>query len=230
MEMAVTTELEGLSPAEVDEKWERALGPARRLEGQLAAARKLLARYERELAMGRQLAAWQQRDFDEDKERAAQLTEDFKAEFEKANAPFKAEWDRRGGWTRYYLVPGGHLHYYNCHTLTPGQTLVGLLYEASGLDAAEVVGKYQVTACTHCFPDAPVARKLTPKEEGFCEYSGVSVYDESMAKQLEQLERRYPKGWALMAVAPGVRCHCGGFPAVTKSSKVRKHKPGKPEL
>ncbi len=93
-----------------------------------------------------------------------------------------------------------------------------------------MVGKYKVTACTHCFPDAPVAPQLTPQEEGFCEYSGKSLYDPEMAPQLERMQRRYPKGWALMAVAPGVRCHCGGFPAVTKSSKIRKHKPGKPEL
>lgn len=122
-------------------------------------------------------------------------------------APYEAEFDRRP-WTRYLVVPGGHLHFRGCHTLTPGRTMVGQIAEASGLDQAEVVGKYGVTACTHCFPDAPVEPKKTPAEEGFCAHSGEYLTNDEYGQG-----RRY------------CRCpKCGEQVAVTQSGKFRKHK------
>lgn len=143
--------------------------------------------------------------------------------------PLEAEYDRRP-WTRYIVVQGGHLHQRHCHTITPGRTMVGLIAEASGLDADQVVAKYQYTACTHCFADAPVAKQLTPEEEGFCPTSGTSLFAKENQGLLENLQRRYPKGWGGMMMAPSVKCTCGGYPSVTKGDKVRKHKPGKPTL
>lgn len=131
-------------------------------------------------------------------------------------APYEAEFDRRGGWTRYLVVPGGHLHFRSCHTLTPGRTMVGQTAEASGLDQAEVVGKYNATACTHCFPDAPVEAERAPAEEGFCEHSGEYVPDEKL-----------PDNWMSRYVSPSVRCECDHFGAITKGGKFRKHKAGK---
>jgi hypothetical protein len=135
------------------------------------------------------------------------------AELEAEAAPFEAEFDRRGGWTRYLVVSGGHLHFRSCHTLTPGRTMVGQIAEASGLDQGEVVGKYGETACTHCFPDAPVAEKKTPAEEGFCEHSGEFVPAEKL-----------PANWMSRIYMPSVRCECGHVGAITKTGKYRKHK------
>ena len=72
------------------------------------------------------------------------------------------EFDRRGGWTRYVLVGGGHLHRHQyCSSLRP-TTRILLLAESSGLTDEEVVAKYTYTACTKCFPNAPVETKADP--------------------------------------------------------------------
>ena len=96
--------------------------------------------------------------------------------------------------------------------------MIGLLCEASGMTAAEVVERFQYTACTHCFPEAPVESR-TLSEQGFCEHSGAYVPEERIA------ELRHPEWWR-MAVAPTVRCECGWAGAITKSGKYRKHKAG----
>lgn len=150
------------------------------------------------------------------------------AKLEKQALPLEAEYDRRP-WARYIVVSGGHLHMRSCHTITPGRTMVGLIAEASGMDADQVVDTYQYTACTHCFPDAPVAPTLTPEQEGFCPMSGKNVRTApELAEQLEQLRRRYPDGWHNYAVARSIKCNCGGYPSLTKADNVRKHKPGTP--
>lgn len=131
-------------------------------------------------------------------------------ELELEAAPLEAEYERRGGWIRYVVVPGGHLHLRSCHTLTPGRTMVGQVAEASGLDQGEVVGNYGEGACTHCFPDAPVAEKQTPAQEGFCAESGTYADPETYCTP----SGRY------------CRCKCGAVPAVTTTGKIRKHKPG----
>jgi hypothetical protein len=72
--------------------------------------------------------------------------------------PFRAEWERRGGWTRYFLVDntGGHVHPdTNCSTCFP-TTEYAFLPEQSGLTAAELVEMAGEKACTVCFPWAPV--------------------------------------------------------------------------
>lgn len=63
-----------------------------------------------------------------------------------------------GGWTRFVLVPGGHLHRgFNCSTLR-WTTPTGLLPEYSGADEKEIVEIAGEVACTVCFPSAPVDR------------------------------------------------------------------------
>ena len=73
-------------------------------------------------------------------------------------APYQAEWDRRGGWTRYILVGGGKIHtrHEACGTLRPTTQRL-ILTEASGMTDDEVVARYSYTACSICFKDAPVA-------------------------------------------------------------------------
>jgi hypothetical protein len=63
-----------------------------------------------------------------------------------------------GRWSRFVLVPGGHLHRgFGCSTLR-WTTQTGLMPEFSGADEAEVVDLAGEVACTVCFPSAPVNR------------------------------------------------------------------------
>lgn len=83
-------------------------------------------------------------------------------------APLHAEFTRRGGWTRAFLVlnTGGHVHSsMDCDTcyqprivngeMRPG-TEFGWLPQESGKTEAEIVEGAGSDACTRCFPSAPV--------------------------------------------------------------------------
>jgi hypothetical protein len=142
----------------------------------------------------------------------AQMADEAEAKLEEVKAQivvFDDEFDRRGGWIRYVLVGGGHLHYDHCHTLRY-DTQRYLLAESSGLTPKEVVERYSYTACTKCFPDAPVAQKLTPAEEGFCPGSGKGVLDKNGSLRL------YRK-WGLCS-------ECGQGVSATSRLLARKHK------
>lgn len=142
------------------------------------------------------------------------LDEDRLTRNEAAATQLEAEYERRGGWSRYVIVPGGHLHKRSCHTLTPGRTMVGQVAYASGLDEAAVVGEYDVTACTHCFPNAPVAPAQTPEQEGFCKGSGRVLSAEALDKI--DWKRRH---------RVSIRCSdCGKGVSLTERGALRKHK------
>ena len=71
-------------------------------------------------------------------------------------AAIEAEFRSRGGWTRAYVVPGGHAHTSTaCSTCYP-TTRFALVPRMSGMDEAEVVEAAGERACTVCFPSAPV--------------------------------------------------------------------------
>lgn len=72
--------------------------------------------------------------------------------------PREEEWQRRGCWTRYYMVDNtdGHVHKdQNCSTCFV-DTRYAWLVEQSGMEAEELVRLAGETACTVCFPWAPV--------------------------------------------------------------------------
>lgn len=88
-------------------------------------------------------------------------------------APLNAEFDRRGGWTRSFLVTNnnGHAHKdRNCGTCFP-TTRYAWMTAFSGMDEAEIVDAAGERACTVCYPSAPVSvlnqptRMFTPDEE-----------------------------------------------------------------
>lgn len=71
-------------------------------------------------------------------------------------APYDDEFSARGGWPRGWYVPGGHIHASTgCSTLR-ATTQIGLVVELSGLTEDEIVDQAGETACTCCYPDAPV--------------------------------------------------------------------------
>lgn len=75
-------------------------------------------------------------------------------------APFRAEFRRRGGWTRYYLVDAynGHVHrdYSNSRCSRTWGTVHVWLTDQSGMAREDLVAMAGERACTVCFPDAPV--------------------------------------------------------------------------
>lgn len=69
---------------------------------------------------------------------------------------FNAEFERRGGWTRGFLVTDGHVHSsMNCSTCYITTSYYWLV-EFSGRTEAEVVEAAGERACTVCYPSAPV--------------------------------------------------------------------------
>lgn len=76
----------------------------------------------------------------------------------KEGAPHHAEFTRRGGWFRAWLVDNtsGHIHSSTeCSTCYPTTEFVWLP-EYSGRTEAELIADARSTACTICFPNAPV--------------------------------------------------------------------------
>ena len=72
--------------------------------------------------------------------------------------PLNAEYVRRGGWTRFYLVTntGGHIHHTTACDTCFSTTQFAWLTDYSGMEHAALVGEAGEVACTRCFPDAPV--------------------------------------------------------------------------
>lgn len=72
------------------------------------------------------------------------------------------EFHRRGGWSRVWLVPGGHAHSSKgCHSLYADTTLVLCprdirKRDMSGATEEQIVEAAGDRACTHCYPSAPV--------------------------------------------------------------------------
>jgi hypothetical protein len=85
--------------------------------------------------------------------------------------PYRAEWEKRGGWQRWLRVTNGNGHVHldtNCKTCFP-DTRWGLVPDLSGLNAKEMVEAVGEMACTVCFPWAPAtkgwARTVAEREE-----------------------------------------------------------------
>lgn len=81
------------------------------------------------------------------------------ADNREAQAPLHAEFKRRGGWTRAFLVVTqgtGHVHSSMHCTTCYATTQYAWLPELSGSDEAAIVAAAGQDACTICYPSAPV--------------------------------------------------------------------------
>lgn len=79
--------------------------------------------------------------------------------------PIEAEFNRRGGWSRFFLVKNtnGHVHSsMRCTTCFP-DTQYGWLTDYSGMDESQIVEEAGDSACSTCFPTAPVADRANPR-------------------------------------------------------------------
>lgn len=74
------------------------------------------------------------------------------AELAAQAAPLNAEFARRGRWSRFYLVAGGHVHSStSCQSCGP-KTRMAWLPELSGRTLDDMVERFGDTACAFCFP------------------------------------------------------------------------------
>lgn len=135
-----------------------------------------------------------------------------------------------GGWTRFFLVPGGHIHSSrSCHSCYP-TTRFSWLPTLSGLTEADAVAEHGTILCSHCFPSAPVEWTASKhgenaKPEGYyCEGSGQSpTYEEYTSVDRQGNERKDHR-----PLCPGCQKRLTPYgyrgAEVTTSGKVRKHK------
>lgn len=125
-------------------------------------------------------------------------------------------------WSRFFIVPGGHIHSsMQCSTCNNGQqdTLFGWLPQLSGKSEEEAVADQGSYLCTVCFPSAPVAwtngyeEQAAAKKAAQCPGSGTYDYDRETARM-----GFYTGNYATCD-------HCGERPSLTKTNKMRAHKP-----
>lgn len=150
-------DLTALDPPGIDEAWAMAIRPAAEAQ---ARASKRLADARRYLKAG----GYHRERGERIEAEATAMMDEAMARYRAASAPFDEEYERRGGWPRYLLVcnSNGHVHTspHRCSTIVPGSTMVAPVYELSGASEAEVVARCGTSACTRCFPAAPVETRV----------------------------------------------------------------------
>ncbi|GAB1512511.1 hypothetical protein [Actinophytocola sp. KF-1] len=123
---------------------------------------------------------------------------------EAAARPLKAEFERRGGWTRAWLVlnTGGHVHRTTaCRTCFPS-TQFAWLTQLSGQDETEIVELAGKAACTECYPSAPVDVRKRP--------SRIKT-PEQLAREQEKAERAKAKAAKAITAPDGTPLHTTGY-------------------
>lgn len=126
-----------------------------------------------------------------------------------AQEPYDAEYDARGGWTRAFVVAGGHVHRsLRCSTCYP-TTQFGWLPELSGSDEAGIVEQAGERACTVCYPTAPVATLARP--------SSLFHKDEIAAQEARQEREAKRAAAAATKAAKALEIDLSGFKDVYPS-------------
>lgn len=159
----------------------------------------------------------------------------------------EGEFRRRGGWSRFFLVPDGHIHSsMACHSCRP-TTQFGWLPHLSGKSEGEAVAEHGPHLCTHCFPSAPVEWKQDPAETRAKEKqeTGQTCAGGKASKYLErdEIARRkadHPQGKVKLETGEAFyggqrqgivgRCPtCNTVQKVKNSGEFYQHKPPPPE-
>lgn len=127
------------------------------------------------------------------------------------------------GWSRFFIVPGGHIHSsMSCHTCNKSwnnPTQFGWLPGLSGKSDADAVKEQGALLCTVCYPDAPTEwtnhyeQKAAEKKAEECPGSGTWNYPAETART------------GYFTGNYGVCKHCNQRITITKTGKMRSHKP-----
>lgn len=146
-------------------------------------------------------------------------------------APLTARYERER-WSRFYLVPGGHIHSSmycsTCNkvtskrgTYTQSMTNFVWLTELSGSTEAEAVEAQGALLCTVCYPSAPIhwtnALELAAAAKAAEKCPGSGTY----------LDRSQPHRAGYYSGNWGTCPECSGHITLTSSDKLRAHKPSK---
>lgn len=129
--------------------------------------------------------------------------------------PFDEEFRRRGGWNRYYLVQGGHVHReMSCSTCYPS-TQFGWLPNLSDCDENAMVEEHGDNACAICFP-------AVLNHPAFLRAAKLRIAQEAAeAAKLCPASGTHSKSGGFHRY---VKCpECGRPTPVTRNGKYRKH-------
>lgn len=144
------------------------------------------------------------------------------SELEAAAEPYGAEFTRRGGWRRYFLVTSsdGHIHRgMHCETCYP-RTRYAWLPDLSDCDEEAMVEKYGMKACTVCFPAAPAMSGWMKAEKAAAaeaeRKAGTHCSYKAPARDSVNYRRMHPRGTCPECGAENV--------TVTRLGALRKHK------
>lgn len=137
------------------------------------------------------------------------------ADCEAAAEPLNAEFERRGGWTRAWLVlnSGGHVHRTTACRTCFATTRFAWLTQFSGHDETEIIDAAGETACTECYPGAPVdvrnrsSRIKTP---------------EQLAREAEKAERAKAKAAKAITAPDGTPLRTEGYGRIDTEVTARR--------
>jgi hypothetical protein len=165
-EADLAARLPGMSPEGVDgelaEKWNEKGKIAARLQSATRSLDYIKSRHAKARATGATLHPWDEEELAKAQEYVATQSARL-AKAARREDPYSAEFRRRGGWSRYYLVIGsgnGHLHTsMNCST-TYDTTQYAWNPDLSGHSQDEAIEEFGEKCCTVCMPDAPANPKF----------------------------------------------------------------------
>lgn len=128
--------------------------------------------------------------------------------------PFEAEFVRRGGWNRYFLVTNGNGHVHRgmtCSTCFP-TTEYAWLVDLADCDEAAMVAEWGEQACTVCFPDAPTRKGYG---DGTSSYAKRTKADRE-ARSAERAAAAAAKAAKAITAPDGSPLRVGGWVIKTK--------------
>lgn len=208
-----TADLTALDTPAVDEQWFEARKPLEQAISRKIELEKKIRKYERA-------------NYNADHYRAdvAKLEQKI-AELKEAERPFLEEWERRGGWSRAYLVTNadGHVHRTtNCSTCHMTTQFVWLP-QLSGASDDEVIAEVGFKACTVCYPAAPTHPAFLAGEKEAVEAAKQKADAQCPAsgEYANEAARAGSYTWGRRYCTCGT---CGKSVSVTPAGKLRAHK------
>ena len=122
----------------------------------------------------------------------------------EALAAYQAAEDEYEGWSRFFLVIGGHIHSsMSCSTCYP-TTEFGWLPELSGLTESDAVAEYGAVLCSVCYPSAPVDQ-VGGKSDGLTLAQRAAAKAEKDAAKAERDAKKAAKALGPIRVSHGSR-------------------------
>lgn len=156
-----TTDVTAQTPSEIDAQWAEINGRAAAVRGRIEANIERIERNDQLIVGGRYMASQVDRMLTQTEtlgQEVLALREQL-AGIVAETLPHKAEWAARGGWTRAYLVDAhnGHVHRSTACGTCFSTTQFYWITDLSGASETEIVDQAGDSACTMCYPTAPVA-------------------------------------------------------------------------